>query len=59
MTLEDKIDAVSAELSAMTDRTKQPDEWQLINDMHLTIYELRGQLSQLRDREMWNKRMKN
>ena len=58
MTLEEKIDSASDDLSAMSNRASQPDEWQLINDMHLTICELKGQLVQLRQTEKRNIGMK-
>jgi hypothetical protein len=58
MTLEQQIDQVSEAISGMEERTHHPDEWAKINDMHLTICELKGQLKELRDIEKRNLNLK-
>lgn len=56
--IEQDIDALSDRLSAMTEQSHEPDEWAQINNMHLTLCELKGQLVELREREKRNLNMK-
>ena len=57
-TLEQDIDALSDRLSAMTEQSHEPDEWAQINNMHLTVFELKAQLVELREREKRNLKQK-
>ena len=57
-TLESHVDSVSETLDGMERRSTQPNEWASINDMRLTVMELKGQLHRFREIEVQNENMK-
>lgn len=54
MTLEKQIDELSATVTGMGERTRHPDEWVKLNNLHLMVCELKGQLEELREMEKRN-----
>ena len=57
-TLEQDILALSEKLDASEEATTNSDEWAKLNDMHLILCELSGQLVELREIQKRNLKIK-
>lgn len=56
--LEEKINEVDEEITKLSNGSTQSNEWTLLNDMHLTIEELKAQLKEYHERQERNLGMK-